>query len=283
MQFTMRLTRSNRLLAMRNAYSFQDQLMKIRFGLLGSVALFTLTPSAFAQQPGVPGQVGPRGFNNGAGVAAVERFMSMDDNGDGNLTADEVTDVRMRTILSRADANQDGMVSRTELTLMAGGQPGGNRGGGQGVVGGQGFGGDQGFGAGQGIGGGQPGFGGPAAGGMVGGQGRQPGGPGPQPVGQVLPSSMHDQLGLTADQRTAIANLQAEVDAQLARILTPEQQQQLQQLGAGGPGDPPEAGRGRGRGRAQGREQVRERGRPQAPGPDQERDARGPARPAAEQ
>lgn len=249
--------------------------MKSLSGLLGSVAVFTLTASAFAQPPGVPGQVGPGGFNNGAaGIPAVERFMTMDANGDGNLTADEVTDVRMRSILSRSDANQDGMVSRAELIMMASG----NRGGGQGVVGGQGFAGGQGFGGDPGFGGGQPGFGGQPAGGMQGPQGRQGGGPGPQPVGQVLPAFMYDQLGLTADQRTAITKLQAEVDAQLTRILNAEQQQQLQQMGAGGPGGPQEAGQARGRGRAQGRDQ----GRGQAPAPDQDRGARGPGRPPAE-
>lgn len=256
--------------------------MKSLSGLLGSVAVLTLTTSAFAQQPGVPGQVGPGAFNNaGAGNPVVERFMSMDADGDGNLTAAEITDQRMRSILNRADGNQDGIVSRAELIMMAGGNRGGNQGvvGGQGFAGGQGFPGGQGFGGDPGFGGGQPGFGGQPDGGMQGPQGRQPVGAGPQPVGQVLPDFMHDQLGLTADQRTAVAKLQAEVDAQLTRILSAEQQQQLQQMGAVGAGGPREAGQARGRGRAQARDQ----GRGNAPGPDQDRGGRAPGRPPADQ
>lgn len=230
--------------------------------LLGSVAVLAFTMLADAQQPGGgPGQIGQGGFNNGGvGMSPVDRLMSMDTNADGYLTVDEVTDMRMRSILNRSDANQDGMISRAELTMMAGGQQAGvgNRGGGQGLAGGQGFG------VGQGFGGDQPAVGGLPAGGMPGGLG----GLGPQPVGQILPEFMHDQLGLTAEQRTAIAKLQAGVDAQLARILTAEQQQMLQQ-GADGPGGPQDVGRNRRRGQAHGLDQGQVRGRGQDQGVDQ--------------
>ena len=106
--------------------------MNSLFRLLACVAVLTFTTSVSAQLPGGGrGQMGPGGFNNGGGaLSPVDRLMSMDANGDGQLTVNEVTDVRMRTVLNRADANQDGMVSRAELTIMAGGQAGGgNRGG----------------------------------------------------------------------------------------------------------------------------------------------------------
>ncbi len=74
----------------------------------------------------------------------------------------------------------------------------------------------------------------PGAGPAGAGPGGGPGGP-PQP-GQVLPSFMQEQLKLSDEQRKQLKTLQEEVDARLAKILTAEQQQQLQKVGAGGPG-----------------------------------------------
>jgi hypothetical protein len=64
-----------------------------------------------------------------------------------------------------------------------------------------------------------------------------PGGPGgfggpfspPQP-GQILPQFLQDVLSMSADQKKQLEQLQKEVDARLAKILTPEQNKQLQEM-----------------------------------------------------
>jgi Spy/CpxP family protein refolding chaperone len=79
-------------------------------------------------------------------------------------------------------------------------------------------------------------------GGQPGGFGGPPGGP-PQP-GQVLPGFVQEMLNLTAEQKKQVEELQKEVDAKLAKILTAEQKKTLQQMpgpfglpfGPGGPG-----------------------------------------------
>jgi len=79
----------------------------------------------------------------------------------------------------------------------------------------------------------------PAGGGQGGGPGHGPGG------FHLLPPRAEQQLNLTADQKTQLAALEAEVKAKLAQILTPEQLEQLKQMrpprhqggpGGGGPG-----------------------------------------------
>jgi Spy/CpxP family protein refolding chaperone len=68
------------------------------------------------------------------------------------------------------------------------------------------------------------------------GAGGGPAGP-PQPV-QVLPTFVQEQLRLSDEQRKQLKALQEEVDGRLAKILTAEQQQQVQKFGPpqGGPG-----------------------------------------------
>jgi hypothetical protein len=156
-------------------------------------------------------------------------MMSLDTDGDGKLTLAEVTDQRLQPLLKRADANNDGTITKEELTALitkesansqrpgAGGGPGG-------------------FGGGQGEGPGGPG-GGPGPG------GRGPGGP-PQP-GQVLPPFLQDELQLTEAQRRDLQDLQKDVDARLGKILTSDQQQQLRQMQSRGPGGPGTGGRTR--------------------------------------
>ena len=113
--------------------------------------------------------------------------------GDGALTPAEVTDPRLQQMLKQADINGNGAVTREELMAAMHNQGGGPQGGG-----------------GQGGGG----HGGP-----------------PRP-GEILPGFVQDQLQLTDAQRQQLATLQAQVDAQLAQILTA---QQVQQLAAGPP------------------------------------------------
>jgi hypothetical protein len=158
----------------------------------------------------------------------VTRMMAFDKNKDGKLTKDEVTDRRLHRLFDRADKNKDGVVTREELEALAaeleaeGGQDG-ERGG------------PGGFGkkGGKGGKGGPGGFGGP-----------------PRP-GQVLPVFIQERLNLSAEQKKQLAELQKDVDARLAKILTAEQKKELEEMregpgGRGGPGG--KGGKGKGKG-----------------------------------
>lgn len=159
----------------------------------------------------------------------VTRMMAFDKKHDGKLIRDEITDERLLRLFDQADANKDGVVTREELTALAakldadapqerggpggpGGPPGGFDGGPRGRGGPRGF------------------------------------GPPPRP-GEVLPPMLQERLQLTDEQKRQVAELQKEVDAKLARILTSEQMDQLKRMrqrgpgrgpgGPGGPGGPP--------------------------------------------
>jgi hypothetical protein len=190
--------------------------------LLGAAALLT---SATAQPPGGKGGKGDKGkAKGGAGASSlVERMMAFDKNKDGKLTKDEVTDERLHRLFDLADTNKDGVVTREELEALAKKLD-------QDVGEGGGFGGP----GGRGKGG--RGFGGP-----------------PRP-GQILPPFLVEQLNLTAEQKKQLDALQKEVDGKLAKLLTPEQKKQLEEMrpgfgpggrGPGGRGGPPPGGEGR--------------------------------------
>src|SRR5208337_4032679 len=51
--------------------------------------------------------------------AIVVRMMAFDNNHDGKLTKDEITDPRLQRLFDRADANHDGVVTKDELTALA--------------------------------------------------------------------------------------------------------------------------------------------------------------------
>lgn len=224
--------------------------MRIKF--LTLAALVALQTLASAQPPGGQGGRGegrgPGGQGGpGGGEDAVARLMALDKNNDGKLTEDEYGDSRLKPLLERADADKNKVITREELTAQmqremqnqGGGQGGPGFGGGQG--GGPGFGG--GPGGGQGFGGGQSegGMGRGGRGGMRGGMMMRP--------GTVLPEFMVQELQLTEEQRSKLAKLQATVDAELAKILTESQQQQMKQFGERG-----REGFGRDGGREGGRE-----------------------------
>jgi hypothetical protein len=202
-----------------NPYSSNEETtMRIWCGILVASACAFAAVVAVAQPPREGNREG-----RGAGEAPEARLFAFDANKDGKLTKDEVTDERLRALFDRADGNKDGSVTREELVALlaqeaqtgrgqrgpggAGGPPGGNRGPG-----------------GQGPGG--PGGGGPG--------GRGFGGP-PQP-GQILPPFVREGLELTADQTKQLDDLQKEVDARLAKILTDEQKQRLHEMQSRGPG-----------------------------------------------
>lgn len=188
------------------------------------VSLF-LVSTAFAQPPR-PGQPGSPQRDTPANQASpTDRLMQFDANGDGILSAEELTDRRLHRLLTAVDANSDGSLSRAELTGYFEKQArevGGNRG----PMGG--------------LGGERPGGGFP-------GPGRPPFPGGPGRPGQILPEFLQQQLNLSDEQRKELSALQTRVDEQLARILTEEQQQQLRRMtpprgerptGPEGPGGP---------------------------------------------
>ncbi len=186
------------------------------------VSMFALT--ALAQPPGGPeggrgrGPGGPGGPGGGANVEeSVKRLMAFDKNNDGSLTEEELADSRLLPLLQRADANKDKVVTKEELVALLTKESQSAQG--------EGRGGPEGRGEGRGGPEGGRGFG------PDGGRGR--GGMGMMRPGQILPDFMRERLQLSEVQTAALAKLQATVDAEMAKILTAEQQQQLKQ----GPGD----------------------------------------------
>jgi len=151
--------------------------------------------------------------------SSVNRLMAYDADKDGKLSKSEVMDSRLLPLLQRCDANNDGIVTRDELMAQIGKETAASGNSGPGA----------------GPGGQRPGSEtrGPAA------------PPGP---GQILPPFVVEELKLNDQQRRQLQELQQEVDAKLAKILTPEQQDQLRQSrnrGPGGPGGPGRPGEGR--------------------------------------
>jgi EF hand len=181
-------------------------------------AALTVSPS-LAQPPDDP-------RNNDRGPSSlVTRMMAFDADKDGKLSKEEVTDSRLQRLFDRADANHDGIVTKEELTALAAkmdreeGPP-------------------RGFGRGDDLGPGPPG---PRDRGP---DDRGPGGPPPggprgfPPPGEILPPFLRDRLNVTDDQNRELDELQKEVDAKLAKILTDDQRDQLKQMRNRGPGGP---------------------------------------------
>jgi len=172
--------------------------------LIGACSLGVLLLAASLAAAQRPGQ----GLSKSADVDdLVTRMMAFDADHDGSLTKAEVTDERLGRLFDRADADKDGSVTKEELTALAAREHSEDRG----------FGPPGGFG---------------------------PGGPGgpmmgmPRP-GEVLPPMLQQRLRLTAEQKSQVENLQKEVDAKLAQILTDDQQKSLKEMREQGPGGPP--------------------------------------------
>ena len=195
--------------------------MKTLSGMMGTCALLVAAALATAQGPG---RGDPRDEQRpDEPDDLVTRMMEFDKDKDGKLTKAEVTDERLHRLVERADVDKDGIVTKEELTALAAREQSSNRGGG-------------------------PGFGPPGGG---------PGGPpmgmgGPPRPGEILPAMLRQRLNLTAKQEKQVADLQKEVDAKLAEILTAEQRNQLKTMRDRGPGGfgPPGGPGGRQRGRA---------------------------------
>lgn len=152
-------------------------------------------------QPPFRGQSPSRAESTADGF--VTRMMVFDENHDGKLTRGEMTDDRLLGLFDRADANHDGVVTKEELKALYAKESaefGGRRGGPFG----------------------SRGPGGPPDGMM------------PQP-GQILPEMAQRILNLTPQQKTALGELQHEVDTRLDQLLTPAQKLQLKGMGSHGP------------------------------------------------
>ncbi len=144
------------------------------------------------------------------------RMMKFDKDGDGKLAKAEITDARLVRLFNRADANNDGVVTKGELDALEAKEQANTR---------------QAFGSPGGPGGGM--------GGPMGGP------PGP---GEVLPEMFRNRLNLTADQQSQLDELQRDVDARMSKILSDAQKSQLKQMRDRGPGGPPPGGGRPGRG-----------------------------------
>jgi hypothetical protein len=212
-----------------------------------SLAPITLACAAilFAQAPTVkaadePAKDKAKDYSN---APLVVRMMAFDKKKDGKLTRDEVTDERLKRLFDQADTDKDGIVTKEELMALAAkldaeqGERGGRGQRGQRGPGDRGPGPDRQPRGDRGPDGPPPGDGGP---------GGPPGGPGgrfgPPRPGQILPTFLQEALKLTASQKKQLDELQKDVDAKLAKILTDEQKTQLKEMrpgrGPGGPGGP---------------------------------------------
>jgi len=173
--------------------------------LTSSVLIFAAAALVAAQPPG-PGQ---EVYSQSAtGGDLVTRMMEFDRDKDGKLTKSEVTDTRLHRLFARADANNDGTVTKEELTSLAAKEESNSRG--------------------RSFGFGPPG--GPPGGGP-GGFMMMP----PRP-GEILPPMVQQRLRLSAEQKAELASIQKEVDERLAKILNDEQKKQIHEMRQRGPG-----------------------------------------------
>jgi hypothetical protein len=220
--------------------------MRIRFAVLLVCGLVCTASPALAQRS----RDSDKPAASSTADAFVARMMKFNKSKDGKLTKDEITDKRLLPLFERADADHDGVVTADELKALyakEGGNFGVGRRGGRDRPDGQiadngpgdrrgppdGAGPDDRGGPG-GPGGGPGDPNGPGDGPARGQGGFGPGGPGgfggpPQP-GQILPDRLQEMLKLSDDQKKEVADLQKDVDARLAKILTADQQKQLKEM-----------------------------------------------------
>lgn len=107
--------------------------MQRPISLLAVALTFAVLTSVAFAQPGPPPDGGPgfgpppggqRGGPRGAGAVngsklLIDRMLKFDKNADEQLTLEEVTDQRLHRLFHRADADQDNIVTRAELTTVA--------------------------------------------------------------------------------------------------------------------------------------------------------------------
>jgi hypothetical protein len=193
-----------------------------------SICFAALAMVVRADEPGAPAKNVPA--HTAYVDAFVARMMAFSKNKNGRLMREEITDDRLLRLFDRIDSKHEGTVTKEQLvafaTKLAEDDDGNDR-------------------RGPGGPGGGPGDGPGGPGGDRGGRGGGPGGRfggGPPRPGQILPDFLQERLNLTADQKKQVEDLQKEVDAKLAKILTDEQKKQLKEMrnrGPGGNGPPP--------------------------------------------
>ncbi|MEO5913947.1 MAG: hypothetical protein ABIS50_06915 [Luteolibacter sp.] len=94
-------------------------LFLITASLLLTHALFAQEPPAH-RPPGPPPGAPPGGEMSGPQQTKeeeIKEYLTLDKNGDGNLSKDEITD-RFQSLITRADSNGDGVISSEELAQM---------------------------------------------------------------------------------------------------------------------------------------------------------------------
>jgi Spy/CpxP family protein refolding chaperone len=229
-----------------------------------------LLSTTAAQQPPAKKDAPKEQSKDYSNSPIVTKMMAFAKGNDGKLKRDEVADTRLLRLFDMADTKKEGVVTKDQLVALAaklneGGDDGPR---GQGARGSRGQDGPGGPGGPDGPGGRGPGGqNGPGGRGQRGGGPDGPGGPGggpggpPQP-GQIMPGFMQERLNLTDAQKRKMEELQKEVDAKIAKILTPEQLKQFKDMpqgprgrgpggpggrGPGGPGGPPPGDGGPGR------------------------------------
>lgn len=83
-----------------------------------------LSMIAIAQPPRNGGERGPGGPGGGGSNAAttlqafVAKWLTMDTNSDGQLSAEELKDERLRNLFKTSDKNSDGILDREEMKLL---------------------------------------------------------------------------------------------------------------------------------------------------------------------
>lgn len=82
---------------------------------LSSLSICLFAASALAQPPGPPGgrERAPVTVD-----AMVARMLTLDADGDGQLSADEVKDERLRSLFERLDADKNDVVTKDEMIAL---------------------------------------------------------------------------------------------------------------------------------------------------------------------
>jgi hypothetical protein len=98
--------------------------MRNAIGILVLTLVLGLVQSiSIAQEPRDRLEDAPPAAKNKPDAAAVDaivsRMMALDKNKDGKLTRDEIGDERLLRLFDRADANNDGIVTKEELVTLA--------------------------------------------------------------------------------------------------------------------------------------------------------------------
>ena len=105
-------------------------LTKILMSIITIGSTIALTTICLAQPPrgrgGGPGGAGPGGpgpIRGGANAATtaeafIAKWLTMDENADGQLSTAEMKDVRLKHLFKSSDKNADGVLTKEEMILL---------------------------------------------------------------------------------------------------------------------------------------------------------------------